>query len=551
MNTRHFRALPAFCFFWLACSSPVITEKAPMKEVRSELDKLVPVILTHDISHLPPGETETLRLLVNASRYADEIFVRQVCEENPALLERLEKLKGPERVYLDFFKVMYGPWNRLVEDTPMIGSRPKPPGAGYYPPDMTREEFLGWIQDHPADAADFESNFTVIRRTDQGLTAVPYSAYYHDLLEPMAALLREAADRTPDPSLRTYLNSRAEAFFSDDYYQSDMDWMDLSGDIEVVIGPYEVYEDNLFGYKAAFESFVCVVDHGESEKQRKIANYLDALERALPIADEHKNFDRGAESPTKVVHLLFSAGDTRAGVQTTAFNLPNDERVREAKGSKKVMLKNVMHAKYDNCWIPIVNRILSEKDLARVSFDAYFNHVLMHEFSHGLGPGTIRVNGIETTVNRELKELYATIEEAKADVLGVFTAQLLIDWGVFPKALEETLYASNLGGMFRSIRFGVDAAHGGGVAIQLNYYLDEGACRVDETGRFTVDDARMKTAVRKLAARLLEIQAAGDYPAARALIEQYRVIRPEVREALDRLEDVPIDIRPVYPFGDE
>jgi hypothetical protein len=225
--------------------------------------------------------------------------------------------------------------------------------------------------------------------------------------------------------------------------------------------------------------------------------------------------------------------------------------VREAKGSKKVMLKNVMHAKFDKCWIPIVNRILAEKDLSRISFDAYFDHVVKHEVSHGLGPGKIKKNRQETTVNKELKEQYSTIEECKADVLGIYTAQLLVDWGVFPQEVAKSLYASNLGGMFRSIRFGIDEVHGGGVAIQLNFFLDEGACRVEGDGRFSVDDNRMKEAVKKLATILLDIEARGDYEGAKFLIDKYRVLRPEVQNALDRLKDVPIDIRPIYPIENE
>ena len=536
----------------VGCAKKTITSKAPVDHVKAQLAKLAPVNLTSDLSHLPAEEVQVIKLLVKASKYMDEIFLRQVYEVNPAILKELEKSADPDdREYLELFKVMFGPWDRLDKEKPFINTIPKPDGANYYPMDLTKEEIHAWLESHPEDREAFEGYFTVIRREGENLVAIPYSKYFEKQLHPAADLLRQAAEITSDQTLKTYLNSRADAFFTDDYYQSDMDWMDLAGDIEVVIGPYEVYEDNLFGYKAGYESFVCVVDHEESAKLDKITKYLNDMEAALPIPDKYKNFERGASSPIKVVNEILAAGDTKAGIQTSAFNLPNDERVREAKGSKKVMLKNVMNAKFENCWIPIVNEVLAEKDLKRVSFDSYFNHTLMHEISHGLGPGKIVVDGKETTVNKELKELYSTIEECKADVMGMYTAQFLIDKNVFPKSLEKTLYASNLGGMFRSIRFGIGSAHGGGVAIQLNYYLDKDAFRIDKNGLFSVDDRRMKSVVRDLSRKLLLIQAEGDYKAAKELIEKYKVIRPEVQAALDKLKDVPVDIRPVFTIAEE
>ena len=538
--------------FVTMCTEQPIVEKAPVDHIKQQLGKMAPVTLTADLSYLPAEEVHVIKLLVKASQIMDELFMLQVDEQNLAILKSLESSPGPDaQVYVDFFKMMFGPWDRLDNDRPFINSKPKPPGVAFYPEDMTAEEFNNWIKNHPEDKTLFESNFSVIRRKKESLYAIPYSEYYKNRLTKAADLLKQAADLTSDAALSTFLSSRADAFLSNDYYQSDMDWMDLAGDIEVVIGPYEVYEDKIFGYKAAFESFVCTVDHETSNQQKQIAEYLIEMEKALPIADKYKNFDRGASSPIKVVNLIFSAGDTKAGIQTTAFNLPNDERVREAKGSKKVMLKNVMHAKFDKCWIPIVETVLAPKDLDRVSFDAYFDHVLMHEVSHGLGPGRIMKNGSETTVNKELKDLYSTIEECKADVLGVYNVQFLIDKGVLPKSLEKSLYASNLGGMFRSIRFGIEEAHGGGVAIQLNYYLDAGGVTVDENGKFATNDVKMKRAVKTLATELLEIEAKGDYESAKVFIDKYKEIRPPVQAALDALETVPIDIRPIYPIENE
>ena len=533
----------------LGCERTVPVEKASRDYVASEMAKLAQVSLTTDLSYLPAEEVQVLKLLVKAAQHMDRIFLEQVYAENPAIEKALKKDGDP--LYLDFFRIMFGPWNRLDEHKPFINQVEKPKGAGFYPEDMTVQEFQDWVAAHPDDLAAFESNFTVIRREGEGLKAIPYSEFYKAELKPAADLLLKAAELTSDQSLATYLRSRAEAFLSNDYYQSDMDWMDLAGDIEVVIGPYEVYEDGLFGYKAAFESFICVVDHEESANLKKIGEVLTDMEKALPIADKHKNFDRGTESPFKVANEIFTGGDTKAGVQTLAFNLPNDERVREAKGSKKVMLKNVMEAKYNQILVPIGARVLDEKTQAQLNFDAYFKHILMHEVSHGLGPGTITKDGQKTTVNRELRDLYSTIEEAKADVLGMFTTQFLIDRGILTKDLEATLYETNLGGMFRSIRFGIGEAHGGGVAIQLNYYLDKGAVEVDGDGKFRINKRRYVQAVRDLAHELLIIEAEGDYDAAAQMVEKYVVLRPEVQAALNQLGDVPVDIRPDYPIVQE
>jgi hypothetical protein len=523
-----------------------------MNYVETQLKKLAPITLEHDLSPLSKEEIQTIKLLVKASKLIDNLFLQQVCDKNILYLEKLTKSRDPKnQIYLDFFKIMFGPWDRLNGDKPFLNSNPKPDGAAYYPSDMTRDEFRHWLIEHPEETESFESNFTMIRRDGNKLIAIPYSDFFKKELVTLKTLLKQAANITTDLTLKTFLENRSEAFFSNDYYKSDIDWMDLSGNIEVVIGPYEVYEDKLFGYKTAFESFICIVDHEESEKQKEIGKYLDDMEDNLPINDKYKNFDRGTYSPIKIANLIYSAGDTKAGIQTTAFNLPNDEKVRETKGSKKVMLKNVMKAKFEKCWIPIVNIVLSKKTLDRVSFDGYFMHTLMHEISHGLGPGKITVGSKETTVNKELREHYSIIEECKADVLSIYLTQYLIDRNILSKKLESTLYASNLGGMFRSIRFGIEEAHGGGVAIQLDYYLEKGAFLVDNKGRFSVNENKMKKVVKNLAKKLLLIEAKGDYKGAKEFINKYRNLRPEIVSVLEKLTHVPIDIKPIYPIEDK
>lgn len=534
----------------VSCGERVIRSKAPVGYIKEELAKLAPVELQADLSGLSSKDFQVLIRLVEAAKIIDELFLLQVSRENPAIRSALQQSEDPQdSLYLKFFSIMFGPWNRLAEHHPFINEKKKPAGAGFYPEDMTKEEFLQAVeQDHTKKEA-LAGTFTVVRRTTEGgLTAVPYHVEYADLVRQASRLLENAADLTEDPTLAKYLRLRARDLLTDDYFESDMAWMDLAGDFEVVIGPYEVYEDQLFSYKAAYEAFICIVDHQESEKLAKVAQYLNELEATLPIPDEYKNFNRGSASPVKVVQEIFSAGDTKAGIQTTAFNLPNDERVREAKGSKKVMLKNVAQAKYEKCWIPIVNTILAPEPLAKVSFDAYFNHVLMHEVSHGLGPGILtRADGTKTTVSLELKELYPIIEECKADVLGMYTYLYLMRKDVFPMNVEAAL-ASYLGGMYRSIRFGIDEAHGGGVAIQFNYFMDKGAFYQDRNGKLNYNGEKLQTAIRDLAAELLLIEAHGDYDCAKQLVDKYRVMTPVMADYVAQLSHLPVDIQPSFPI---
>ncbi len=533
-----------------AKQSSVIEDYADIQYVKGQIAKLAPVEISVDPSLLNENDKAVLAKLVEAARLMDEIFLRQVYSRNVAIREALQQGSNPDYpTLLTYFTINFGPFDRLNHDEPFINLKhKKPAGANFYPEDMTRDEFEAWIQAHPEDEEAFTSNFTIIRREGDRLVAIPYSRAYREFLEPAARLLKEAAALAQNPSLKKYLNSRAEAFLSNDYFQSDMDWMDLKDHkIEVVIGPYEVYEDALLGYKASFEAFITIVDPEESAKLRKVNQYLQDMELHLPIPDKYKNLHRGSASPIVVVQEVFTGGDTKAGIQTTAFNLPNDERVREAKGSKKVMLKNVAHAKYDKCWIPIVNIVLDPKDLQRVSFDAYFNHVLMHEMSHGLGPGTITVNGRKTTVNKELKETYSTIEECKADILGVYNLAYMVEKGVFPKEMKAQAYSSYLGGIFRSVRFGINEAHGGANAIAFNYLMEKGGFEYNpQTRKFRVNDAKIEGAIRDLAHDLLMIQATGDYEGAKRFIQKYRYLSPEMQDALNRLKDVPVDIRPVY-----
>jgi len=523
-----------------------------LKHVSDQLEKFKPVKIEYDAGLLSGNDKRALAKLIEAARLMDEIFLRQVWSGNVKLREDLRALKGNERILYDYFTVNFGPFDRLDHDKPFIdiGLKEKPKGANFYTEDLKKEELEEWIKAHPADRKAFESNFTIIERDGKNLKAVPYSQVYKEWLEKASKLLDEAADIVENEGLKKYLKSRADAFLSNDYFESDCDWMDLKDHtLEVVFGPYEVYEDNLMGYKAAFEAFITMVDPEESKRQAKVVSYLDEMETNLPIPKECHNVKRGKESPIVVAQEIYTAGDTKSGVQTIAFNLPNDEKVREKKGSKKVMLKNVSKAKFDTILMPIAKTMMDPKDVKGVSFDNFFNHTLLHEVSHGLGPGTIKVDGKETTVNKALKDLYSVIEECKADTLGVYNTLLLNTKGMYSKEFMQSLYPTYLAGIFRSTRFGIKEAHGGSNIMQFNYLREKGAFTYDpKTGAFGVDQLKIEDAIKDLAHDLLMIEAGGDYNGAKSFVEKYRVMPKEVEAALAKLKNVPVDIRPTYSF---
>jgi hypothetical protein len=526
-----------------------------VSDIEQRLAKFSPTPLQADLSAVSPEDRRVLDLLVQAARQMDEIFLRQVWAGNPEMRDKIAAWTDQDGkaavAAREFYELNFGPWDRLDGFKPFLGDKPHPEGAGYYPEDMTKLEFESWIEKHAADKERLTSGTTVIRRDASGLQAVPYSQEYRQWLQPAAKLLREAAAATSNASLKRFLELRAKAFETDDYYESDMAWMDLDAPVEVTIGPYESYEDLLFGYKTAFEAFVTVNLPKESAALTRYKERLPWLEGNLPIPEKDKNPNRGTESPIRVVDTVFTAGDTKAGVQTLAFNLPNDERVREAKGSKKVLLRNTMRAKYDKILMPIAERVISQDQVKDVAFDAYFNEVLHHELSHGLGPGTITKNGKKTEVRLELKDLFGTLEEAKADVMGVYNILALMQRGDMPAELRRTLEPTYVAGLFRSARFGVHEAHGKGVVAQFSYLMEKGALEVDSSGRFRAVSEKFPGAIRDLLHDMLMLQAAGDYEGTKAFLDRYGKPQQRLLDAIERLNDVPVDIRPVYTYAEK
>ena len=534
---------------------PVSAAAAELVRLRTMTARFAPAVIAADVAALPENERRALAKIVEAARFMDAIFLRQAWAGNPSLLLELLEDESPlGRARLAYFVLNKGPWSSLDRNEPFLpGVGPKPPSANFYPAGATREEVEAWMNGLEGDAqARAKGFFTTIRRGPDGtFMAVPYSVEYQGELARAAGLLREAAALTAQPTLKRYLETRAAAFLSNDYYESDVAWMELDASIEPTIGPYEVYEDEWLNQKAAFEAFIALRDDAETAKLARFASVLQELENNLPVDPALRNPKIGALAPIRVVNVVFTSGDANKGVQTAAYNLPNDERVVKEKGSKRVMLKNVQQAKFDKVLRPISRVALAAADRPAVSFDAFFTHILMHELMHGLGPHDITVGGRATTVRAELKESYSALEEAKADISGLWALQYLVDKGMLDRSLERSMYTTFLASAFRTIRFGLSSSHARGIAMQLNTLLDKGAFRVNADGTFAVDHAKIKPAVAELTRDIITIQAAGDAARAQELLKTMAVVRPEVQRVLDRLKQVPVDIEPKFTAAEQ
>lgn len=552
-----------------------------LAELNRMIARFAPVELKVDTSKLSPGDQQALKKLIEAARLIDDIFLEQRWSGNGkarAALDWSLRLPSrgpappssqpasayiPESAYLPealkkarihYFELNKGPWSELdgqtsflpelltfvsgdVSDAVKVPAR-KPRGANFYAEDMTEPEFEGWVTTLPGREQERARGFfSVIRRgPDRKLTIVPYSKAYAADLKNAARLLEEAAGLTPNSTLKEFLNLRAKAFLTNDYYASDVAWMKLDAPIDVTIGPYETYNDELFGYKAAFEAYITLRDDAETAKMKNFADHIQEIENNLPLDAKYKNPKLGALAPIRVVNEVLATGDGAHGVRTAAFNLPNDERIVRAMGSKRVMLKNVQEAKFSKILQPIAARVLSPGDQKNLSFDAFFTHILAHEMTHGIGP--------QNNVRQSLRELHSAIEEAKADVTGLFMLQYLFDHKLLPAA-ERPLYTTFLASSFRTLRFGVQEAHGKGMALQFNYLSDKGAFVAKPDGTFAVDFAKIQPAVRDLVHDLLDIEATGDYARARKMLDELGIIRPALSKVLDRLKDIPTDIEPI------
>ena len=543
--------------FAMAQNKTSVPDLATLKQMSG---RFAPTPLHVEQSGLSAGDRAALSKLIEAGRLVNNLFMQQMWSGNLKLYQSLQSDQSPlGKERLHYFWINKGPWSEIDDHAAFIPGLPsrKPAGANFYPEDMTKAEFETWVKTlSPAEKQQAEGFFSVIRRApDRKLTIVPYSEAYKSDLSQLSKLLREAADLTPNATLKKFLTSRAAAFASNDYYESDLAWMDLDAPLDITIGPYETYNDEWFGYKAAFEAYINIRDEKESAKLSFFAQQLQNLENNLPEDPQYRNAKLGAAAPIRVVNEVFAAGDGNHGVQTAAYNLPNDDKVIQQKGAKRVMLKNIQEAKFKATLIPISQVVLPAEAQKDLSFDLFFTHIVAHEISHGLGPHQIRLQGRDTNPRLELKDLYSAIEEAKADITGLYVLQFLMtqaDQGRIQAPLphgpaaERQLYTTFLASAFRTLRFGLQDAHARGMAIQVNYLRDKGGFVVNPDGTFAVDFAKVKDAVRALDHDFLTIEATGDYAAAKKMISELAVVRPEAQRLLDRLKSTPTDIEPLF-----
>ncbi len=517
------------------------TGAAAGTSVEAKLARYTPVRLTADLGGLSGREREMIPLLIEAAQEMDTIYWQQVYPARDSLLGATADSATREYVVLN-----YGPWDRLDDNEPFVpGVGPRPPGAAFYPADVTKEEFESAAGVSKAAAASLRGLYTVVRRDSAGeLVAVPYHQAFAEPSRRAAAKLREAAALAEDAGLKRYLELRAKALETDDYRPSDLAWMDMKRNrIDVIIGPIETYDDGLFGYKAAHEAFVLIKDVEWSARLARYAKLLPALQRGLPVSDDYKREKPGTDSDLNAYDAVYYTGQANAGSKSIAINLPNDEKVQLEKGTRRLQLKNVMRAKFDRILVPIGEELIAEEQRSNIDFDSFFANVMFHEVAHGLGiKKTIAGKG---TVRDALKEQAGALEEGKADILGLYMVTRLQQQGDLPDAKIENNYVTFLAGILRSIRFGAGSAHGRANAAEMSYLQEQGAFTRDSaSGRFRVDFPRMRAAVDSMAAVILRYQGDGDYDGVTRFMAQRATIPPGLQQDLDRLasKGIPVDV---------
>ncbi|MFA7483805.1 MAG: Zn-dependent hydrolase [Vulcanimicrobiota bacterium] len=507
----------------------------------SEHVKYATVKLEADLSHLDANQKKALGHMIKASQVMDRLFWMQAYGNPESLLTLTDE---PE--VQDYLRINYGPWDRLQANRPFLeGFGEKPLGARFYPPDMSKEEF---------ENAEFPGKtelYTVVRRDPEGnLFSVPYNEFYRPELEVAATHLKQAAALIEEPGLKKYLELRAEALLSNEYQPSDMAWMDMKDNaLDVVIGPIETYEDRLFGHRAAFEGYVLVKDQEWSQRLAHYAQFLPELQRDLPVPEEYKEESPGADSDLNAYDVVYYAGDCNAGSKTIAINLPNDEEVQLEKGSRRLQLKNAMQAKYDKILVPIAEVLIVPEQRDNITFDAFFANTMFHEVAHGLGIKKVVGAPDGLLVKTALKELSGSLEEGKADLLGIFMIEGLTRRGELPKEKLQDHYITFLAGIFRSVRFGASSAHGVANMVRFNFFQEKGAFTRGQDGLYRVDLEKMAKANQELTTITLKFQGDGDYEGVKAFVEKYGKVDQQLQADLARLKEIPTDI--VFEQGAE
>ena len=529
----------------LAILLAVVMMKA--SDLDQRLAKWQPVKMSFDSSGLSPRERQMIQKLVEASRYLDNIYWRQT---DPKALALYKSTVDPK---LRKMLMIHGSRFDLIDENhPFSGTEPVSPGWALYPKGLTREHIEQYVKEHPEKKEELYSPYTIIERRGDGLVGRPYHEVFRSFLEPSAKALREAAALSDDAAFAEFLRQRADALLVDDYYKSDLLWMDLKDPkFDVIFAPYETYLDEVLGVKTSYGAGVLIRNEVESQKLAMYQQYVPDIQDALPLAAEDRPSKRGHATPMEVVDAPFRAGDLRHGYQAVADNLPNDPRIHQEKGSKKIFFKNFMDARVKYVVLPIAKKLMRTDQAQKASGDGYLAAVLLHEISHGLGPAFARQGGRQVDIREAIGPVFSGLEEAKADVVGMFGLKWLVDRGALPKDRLEEYYASYVAGIFRTLRFGTAEAHGLAEMMEFNYLSQEKAITRDgATGRYVIDYARIPSALGRLAKELLEIEATGDRVRAESWFKRYDAMPAELKAALDKANDVPVDIDPVFSFPD-
>ncbi len=510
--------------------------------INNRLNKIIEVNIPFDASLFSTEELKVVKKLVEASKLIDKLYLLQIYKKNE---EIIKKLSSENQNILKYFMWNMSPWDRLNDDAPFAVDFKRPLGVEFYPYDISKKEFLDHINNSNNKDA-FTSFYTVIKRRNNELIAVPYSEEYAELLESISNIIEDAAQITTNQSLKKFLHERAKAFLSNDYFNSEVLYIDLDSKIDATLGPYEVYDDMLFGYKASFESFIHIRNYDESKKLELYSKYLNEIDNALPVDKKYNFTKKSQESHTLVTNLIYSGGGANGGYRAQAYNLPNDNKVREVKGSKKVLIKNIMNEKFTKLVLPMIDTLILESQKKYINFDAHFKFVLFHELSHGLGPAFIIKDGVKLPVSDGMMEFNSGIEEAKADICGIYMAEYLINKKIIQNDIDE-IYATYLINIFRAIRFGISEAHGMAMMMEYNYLKSKGGIKFDNN-RFGFDSKNMHNGITLLLEEFLNIQASGSYELAKAFVEKYNFIPKEIEKAIGELKDFPIDIYPVFEY---
>jgi hypothetical protein len=499
---------------------------------------------------LTDRERKLVEKLVDASRYLEEIFWRQIDPDGLSLYQSLAGSKDPKDETLRrYLWINASRFDLIDNNKPFVGTDPMPSTRGLYPKGLTREQIEQYVRDHPEKKAELYSTTTIVRWHGEQLEAVPYHVAYRSFLEPAAQDLREAAILSDDPAFANFLRLRADALLTDDYYQSDLAWLDLKDPkFDLIFAPYETYDDALMGLKASYGAAVLIRNAEESQKLAVFQKYVADIQDALPLAAEDRPSKHGLQTPMEVMDAPYRAGDLRHGYQAVADNLPNDPRVHELKGSKKIFFKNFMDARVNYVILPLAKYMMRPEQAAKASGEGYMLGTIMHEMAHGLGPAFARTSSGKVNIREAIGPIYSGLEEAKADVVGMFGLKWLMDHAVLPKDKTQEYYASYVAGIFRTVRFGIAEAHGKAEMMEFNYLCERGAIKREPSGRYAIDYAVMPIALNDLAKVLLEIEATGDRQRAERWFKKYDVMPADLQSALKSATSVPVDIDPVFSF---